>query len=306
MRVAAGYYSNEDASPTTRSYEIECPKGYFCVGAIRYKCFAGYFGSSTKNTDGMCDGTCAFGHYCPEGSTTSKQIECGGSDVYCPEGSALPTLVSEGFYTVPGLLDLEIRNLRDVGNLTMSKQTPCLPGHWCEGGIIRQCAEGSWGHIYGMRSQSDCAVCQEGHYCPSYPFAPSTKGDQLECGSVDVWCGAGSWKPTNVSLGYYTIGGDERNTTRTEEVECEAGHYCQQGIKRACPAGTWGASTGMVNKRCSGICPAGSFCPIASVAPAACGDNEYSTAAAFQCSSCGGVAADGIGRCKDSRRCCSH
>jgi hypothetical protein len=310
VRVTAGYYSNEEVSETTRSYQIECPPGYYCVGAKRYECFPGYFGSSTKNTAGECDGLCEFGHYCPIGSVKNKQIECGGSNVYCPTGSALPTVVSTGYYTVPGQIDLEIRNVRDVSNRTMSKQTPCLPGHFCEDGVIYQCPEGTWGHIYGMRERSDCRVCEEGYYCPSYPMPPSTKGDQIECGSVDLFCPLGSSKPTNVTLGYYTIGGDERNTTRITEVQCEEGYYCAAGVKRACPAGTYGETKGLTDKKCSGFCPAGSMCPVASTAPIECGVNEYSTASAFECVSCGvhsvADASGGSGRCKNSRKCCSQ
>jgi hypothetical protein len=60
------------------------------------------------------------------------------------------------YYSIGGQLDVALRGRRDVGNNTMSRQTPCLPGHWCEEGIIYQCPEGTWGHIYGMREETDC------------------------------------------------------------------------------------------------------------------------------------------------------
>ena len=43
---------------------------------------------------------CDEGYYCLEGSTSSRQIQCGGSQFYCPKGSALPTLVDIGYYTI--------------------------------------------------------------------------------------------------------------------------------------------------------------------------------------------------------------
>ena len=34
---------------------------------------------------------CTSGYYCPSGSASSRQLECGGTSVYCPRGSGQPT-----------------------------------------------------------------------------------------------------------------------------------------------------------------------------------------------------------------------
>ena len=46
---------------------------------------------------------------------------------------------------------------------------------------------------------------------------------------------------------------------------CDAGHYCQEGLKFPCPAGSYGASTGLNNSTCSGKCSPGFYCPSGSV-----------------------------------------
>jgi hypothetical protein len=54
----------------------------------------------------------------------------------------------------------------------------------------------------------------------------------------------GSAKPMEASPGYYTSGGAS-TTIRDSQVRCEAGSYCVAGVKYACPAGTYGRTTGL-------------------------------------------------------------
>ncbi|CAM9216910.1 unnamed protein product, partial [Sphacelaria rigidula] len=42
---------------------------------------------------------------------------------------------------------------------------------------------------------------------------------------------------------------------------CVPGHYCTDGAKFPCPAGTFGSSVDETSYSCSGPCPAGHFCP---------------------------------------------
>jgi hypothetical protein len=58
--------------------------------------------------------------------------------------------------------------------------------------------------------------------------------------------------------------------------KCEIGHYCENGIKNMCPSGFYGSSPGLNSSLCSGLCPAGFYCPQGSSAPLFCGDtNKY-------------------------------
>ena len=55
---------------------------------------------------------------------------------------------------------------------------------------------------------------------------------------------------------------------------CDIGHYCLDGRKYPCPAGSYGASVGLDNSSCSGQCSPGFYCPSASASPTTlfCGD----------------------------------
>ena len=56
---------------------------------------------------------------------------CGDPSLYCPVGSAVPTPVSTGYYTVG--------NDGDIGNTTRVAQLLCPIGHFCAGGLLMQC-----------------------------------------------------------------------------------------------------------------------------------------------------------------------
>ena len=73
------------------------------------------------------------------------------------------------------------------------------------------------------------------------------------------------------------------NSERSYQHICDLGHYCQGGIKRPCPAGTFGGELGLDSPLCSGPCEKGYFCPSASVSQTA-----------FKCS-------DALGRTRDAQ-----
>jgi hypothetical protein len=57
---------------------------------------------------------------------------------------------------------------------------------------------------------------------------------------------------------------------------CEVGHYCQNGLKASCNAGSFGSSVRLSNSTCSGLCSAGYFCPAGSVSATShyCGNSS--------------------------------
>ena len=95
---------------------------------------------------------------------------------------------------------------------------------------------------------------------------------------------------------------------RTAQVECHPGFFCEGGIKRPCPSGTYGEASGLASDTCSGLCPRGYFCPEASLRPLRCAPGAYSTGGASDCTSCevpASVPADAINSmCRDDRSCC--
>jgi len=308
--VSEGYYTNEDAPVTFRSYQIICPPGYYCQKGLRFKCPAGSYGASEGLFDAQCSGICDRGHYCPAASIHAKEHECGGPGVYCPPGSAHPTPVDVGFYTIHTGVDQARQAYWDQDNTTKSAQLLCEPGHYCSGGIKQPCPEGVYGWEYGLTNSSCSGPCSEGHHCPM----GSVKADEKTCGTSYQFCPEGTGEIVhNVRAGYYTVGGDERkNNTRISETKCEPGFYCKNGIKTRCPPGTFGNQYGLKSDMCSGFCPAGFYCPIGTAEPLACEDGMYSTAAAYECIKCPGVLGSGQSanvlsqRCRDSRKCCSY
>lgn len=83
------------------------------------------------------------GHYCTEGSPSRTQFVCGNSSVYCPRGSAEPTVVLPGFYGVFSGPDAGEQRFWDTGNTTFSLEIPCEPGYYCTGGIKYPCPPGA-------------------------------------------------------------------------------------------------------------------------------------------------------------------
>lgn len=203
----------------------------------------------------QCAGTCQRGYFCPPGSVTPTQQECGSSNVMCRTGSPLPAIVPPGFYSVGGT------------NTTRFYQRPCEPGFFCTLGVKYQCPEGSFGATSGLQDVKCSGPCSPGYYCPSYPNPPSVSATHSECGNAIVYCPLGTGNtPAMVQSGFYTVGagdgtGDARNATRTAQHICPQGFYCRRGIVIRCPEGTYGDEQGLSDDFCKGWCPPGFACP---------------------------------------------
>ena len=48
-------------------------------------------------------------------------------------------------------------------------------------------------------------------------------------------------------------------------LSLRSGHYCVDGVKYPCPSGRYGSQLGLIDKKCSGLCSRGYYCPIASI-----------------------------------------
>jgi hypothetical protein len=105
-----------------------CPAGQFSTMSSTScsVCVGGRFGSSPALTTPDCSGTCDAGFYCPAGSTSSRAFACGGVASFCPTGSASPSPVGAGNYSVPLSSPLNQR----------SGQAACPPNRVCSGGVL--------------------------------------------------------------------------------------------------------------------------------------------------------------------------
>ena len=300
--VRSGFFSNELKDDMFKDSELICPPGYWCENAVRKPCPAGRWGNSSGLVSSLCDGPCLAGYFCPEGSVSDSAFRCGSINVHCPEGSDSPIVTEMGYYSSRVGLQPSLPYAFDETS-TMEIQVLCEQGYFCENGIRTQCPPGSYGVGVGGKSLSSaCLPCSAGYYCPSQANFPSLTSEDRECGGPNVICPIGSAYPLDVSLGYYSVHNEY-------ELICEPGHWCKDGIKNKCPAGSYGNEYGLWSVRCSGFCPAGFYCEEGVSDPIPCQANTYSVAGLDQCISCGPsseLIENSEMRCKDSRRCCQY
>ena len=80
------------------------------------------------------------------------------------------------------------------------------------------------------------------------------------CGDANRFCKIGSSKPTDVKLGYYSIGGNE--STRSDEVMAPRGSYAINGLLYKCRKSYFGSQEGLSSPYCTSPCQVpGYFCP---------------------------------------------
>ena len=122
-------------------------EGHYCIDGERFPCPPGRYGDERRLSNSSCSGACDAGYYCPLASTRRDQFPCGGTHLYCPSNSAVPTEVTPGYYTING-----------VDEATRWDQQICPIAHYCEAGVIIQCPPGRYGHTEGL-TDSDCTSC---------------------------------------------------------------------------------------------------------------------------------------------------
>jgi hypothetical protein len=214
---------------------------------------------------------------------------CGDDNHYCPANIAAPLVVHNGFYTADYLYE------------------ECAPGQWRQttfnysGGIspavsalpiptifqqfsCQLCPDGTYKSVAGD-DLSLCRPCLSDYTKSSASRIVCTCTRVLDQDHVPVFnvstglCDdhllmslplrdASEWA-TNTSL------------TRYQQFPCDAGHYCQKGLRHKCPEGRFGATLQETRPLCGGECAAGYFCLSASTSAFSypCGGAEWICAA---------------------------
>ena len=217
----------------TRYKEYSCEAGYFCKKGIKFICPSGYYGSLTRETRNLCEGLCSAGYFCPPGSTSPFQYACGTPSRICPEGSGIPIIVPSGNYSD-----------ENESKLLRTTQYSCQPGYYCPGdGNRYKCPPGRYGDSYGLTTSECSGLCSHGYYCKE----GSSSSQEYKCGNATVYCPTGSSSPSLAHAGFYTINTginareqslwDKSNSTRSAEIPCDPGWYCENGINYPCPPG---------------------------------------------------------------------
>ena len=244
----------------------QCEPGYYCINGSRKLCPSGRYGSSGGLNSSSCTGPCPAGFYCPEGTISAESNMCGGTNLYCPEGSSVPLNVTVGYYGVDDSGSDDIRRA-----MTRSQQVVCPRGHYCQQGIKYHCPGGTYGNTIGLSSSSCTGECLEGWYCPpgsTQPFQYSCISSQSSAGqpTATVYCPAASVRPLPTAEGYYAISSHfERGGGYGAQAICPRGSHCLEGVRRLCAAGRYGVHTRETNSSCTGPCTAGYYCPAGSI-----------------------------------------
>ena len=134
-----------------------CEQGFYCVNGIRIPCPAGSYGDTVRLPNSTCSGYCSAGYYCGLGSISSTSKSCGSENHFCPLGSAAPTIVPIGYYSVDinGATPASTYNIRVAAVI-------CPLGHYCVDGVKHACKGGTYGESEGLHTKECSGLCSEG------------------------------------------------------------------------------------------------------------------------------------------------
>lgn len=90
LEVLPGYYST-GGNATTRTDQMKCPRGSYCVNGVIRDCPAGRFGRTERLSSPFCSGLCQRGHYCPTASESRTERLCPIGRYGAVEGLGTPS-----------------------------------------------------------------------------------------------------------------------------------------------------------------------------------------------------------------------
>mmetsp|Transcript_6632 Transcript_6632/g.24821 ORF Transcript_6632/g.24821 Transcript_6632/m.24821 type:complete len:4721 (-) Transcript_6632:61-14223(-) len=227
---------------------MECPAGHYCeAGTIQ----PGECGISNYSPPGQgCCNSCELGRYCPLNTTSLIQM----NETYrCPAGLFCD---------------------RGQGPAPTTYANACPKAHFCVEATEapEPCSPGKYGPNTGLKSDTECTVCQKGQYCSGGKEEPDgfcAKGHYCPAGSVNstqVQCPDGTYRDivgaeneqhcTICPNGFYCVVGT------VTPITCPRGYYCKIGSfePESCPIGTFSNTSGLKEPEDCTACPAGYYC----------------------------------------------
>ena len=235
-----------------------------------------------------------------------------GAAAFCPRGSASIKRVRRGYYSIGP--STKPRSSSEDTDLNIRRdEVRCEAGHYCVQGIRHPLPRGPLrGDGSGLDNARCSGPCAPGYYCPT----GSSSKNQHACGGPEVYCPVGSPEPYPVGEGNYssvdideyenedgtlvpastnmasTVAADARASQRI----CEPGYFCENGIRRPCPAGHYGSDRGLSARTCNGKCPPGMWCPERATAAFPTRNGSY-------CATGGCTTEEGDGPCEPGYYC---
>jgi hypothetical protein len=285
--VTTGYYTTggENIKNRTRWAQKICPLGHYCTLGKRIRCPSGKYGGIEGLSDPECSGNCDSGYFCPQGSWLATQNEC-GSDY----GVRSPCIVKQR--------DGETQLLDFTG------ERRCEENHAPIRDYVH--SQGT-GHVSVHHHETEDYTMAQPRQYHYHTTLFHTSRERRSGDPSSVYCPNGSSIPIQVTAGYYTQGGnDTTNRTRSEQIKCPTGYFCEEGKIYQCPPGRYGKTRGLTTEFCSGFCPAGFACPWNTSTPIQCKSGQYSQAGSITCTVCPQRPGWSIQEesCRDSRKCC--
>ena len=285
--VKQGYYT-VNGTTTRRTDQKVAPPGFYATGGLLFPCPAGRYGAVAGLSDEACSGAARPGFWTPPGATSPTQRDCGGPDKICPEAAMVaPLNVAAGYYTT--IAESPDDDFAILGEM-------CPPGTYNSNHNDTLFFDAS--HLYSDDDAltsllSVCIRCPVGRFkavpgddpalCLKCDGTTSTD-DRRTCDCLRAAGGAvlksGEGLYFNASTGTCVVVArdiaeqnakylNETIFTRRRSYSCEAGYFCQGGLRRPCPRGRYGVALRETNANCTGECRAGYFCPLASTSPTA-------------------------------------
>jgi protocatechuate 3,4-dioxygenase beta subunit len=274
-----------DFACSTGAFDSTCASRYCGVGGYCEKipaCPAGwYLASSAPAAEGFTAGG-------EESRALGERDRVSVSCAPCPPGS---------FGDRPGLVHSNCSGLCDAGYYCTGA-SPTPRQHAC-GRADVYCPAGTGPHPLSIGAGEKClgsaldpvvaglerrcaetALCAPGHYCAN--------GVERQCPAGRFGASAGLQSAECTGL---CLPGEYCPPASAQPTVCPKGHYCSQGhIRSPCPAGRYGARTGIEDEACSGLCRPGYFCPEGSVSKTEvqCPAGRFGAIAGLPDASCSG------------------
>jgi hypothetical protein len=148
---------------------------------LQAPCAGGKWSAQASKGD-VCTSLCDAGFVCAPGSSSPTPLACGGSQYFCPQGSAVASVVGVGNYTTGGVNDST--RTSQVVCPSPSDSSSNGTAVYCPGnGRVHVCPAGVFGSAAGLSSATCSGPCRAGYYCP----AGSVNATAVPCGAVDKY-----------------------------------------------------------------------------------------------------------------------